>query len=219
MTIHFQKQLGRVKHMAGDLITLVEQSVADAIHAVEKRDINLAKRVIEADTVIDDMEVEVEEECLHTLALHQPVAFDLRYVIAVLKVNNDLERIADHAVSIAQQALFLAQSPPINLADYKIDEMAQIVKQMLTQASQAMLNVDADTADHVVAADDRVDAIHRSMYDRAESSLRAAPELPRQYVYILSLSRQLERIADLCVNISEDVIYVARGQILRHAHG
>jgi len=118
MTVHLPKQIERLERDIPALGEKVEAAVGRAIQAVEKRDIELARRVTEADAEIDQMELDVEEECMHTLALHQPVAFDLRYVIAVLKINNDLERIADLAVNVAEQAQYMVLQPQVDIASY-----------------------------------------------------------------------------------------------------
>jgi phosphate transport system protein len=217
MTVHLQRQIDKLKQHILTLGSNVERAVDTAIRAVNSRDPQLARQVIDGDTAIDQMEVDIEEACLHTLALNQPVAFDLRYVVAVLKINNELERIADMAVNIAEQAIFLADEPATEMP-FDLDGMFRQVTQMLRRALQAMVDVDTDAADWVRAADDRVDAIHRQMYEQVETAMRVNPADSPQLIHAINLSKQLERIADQCVNIAEDVIYLARGDILRHAH-
>lgn len=216
MSVHLQRQIKKLKQAVVDLAEKVEESVTGAIDAVENRDSALAQRIIENDDVIDKMEVDLEEECLHTLALHTPVAFDLRYVVAVLKINNDLERIADMATNIAQNAIFLAEEPPIRPAPFNLKTMADRVESMLSRALRAMLDCDPITADAVRNGDDEVDAMHRSMYEQVEAAMRDNPHQIPQLSRYMGISRQLERIADLAVNISEDVLYTARGEIFRH---
>lgn len=217
MSLHFQRQVNNLKKLILRLGAMVEQRTTDALRAVETRDTALANRVIESDDEVDRMELEVEEECLHTLALHQPVAFDLRYVVAVLKINNDLERIGDLAVNIAEQAVFLANDVPLDDVPFDLPGMATNVRQMLKQSLDALVNIDPDLANRVRESDDQVDAIHREMYAAIESAIRENPHKIEQYIHLFNVSRQLERMADHTVNIAEDVIYMAKGEVARHS--
>jgi phosphate transport system protein len=216
MSIHLQRQFDRLKKHILQLGTLVEEQVEQAIRAVETRDIELADKVIAGDQAVDDGEVEIEEECLHTLALHQPVAFDLRYVVAVLKIDNDLERIGDLAVNIAEQAKFLATDIHIQDQPFDMIGMGRKVRHMLKRALDALVNVDPKLAEQVRQSDDEVDQIHREMYISVEAAIRENPHHLEQYINMLNISRQLERMGDHAVNIAEDVIYMARGDIARH---
>ncbi len=215
MSVHMQKQLQHVRELLLDLSTDVERAVHRSIQALVGRDEELAREVVEYDRKIDDKEVHLEEEVLHVLALEQPVAMDLRYLVSVLKVNNDLERIADMAVNISEQALLLASKPPIDLAPF-LSEMAQQAERMLRDALDSLLELDVDKARDVRAMDDRVDAQHLRVIEHVERTLRTDPERSSQLLHMLATSRNLERIADLATNIAEDVIYMARGEILRH---
>ncbi len=215
MSLHMQKQLRHVRELVLDLSADVERAVRRSIQAALARDVDVARKVIDEDHGIDDKEVALEEEVLHILALEQPVAMDLRYLVAVLKVNNDLERIADMAVNVSEQALLLAQKPPIDMAPF-IREMAVQVEGMLREALESMLEVDADKASAVRSMDHRVDAHYLRVIDHVETALRSEPERSSQLLHMLAISRNLERIADLATNIAEDVIYMARGEILRH---
>jgi len=219
MSMHLQRQFDRLKKHILQLGAQVEEAVEQAIRAVETRDVELADQVIAGDEAVDHMEVEIEEECLHTLALHQPVAFDLRYVVAVLKINNDLERIADLAVNIAEQAKFLATEVQAQDQPFDMIGMGQKVRRMLKQALDALVNVDPEGAEAVRTSDDEVDRIHREMYIAIEAAIRESPHHLEQYINMLNISRQLERMGDHTVNIAEDVIYMARGNITRHGTG
>lgn len=218
MSMHFQRQIDKLKKMILSLGTLVEESVERGIRAVEARDGRLAQQVIADDSRIDAMEVDVEEECLHTLALYQPVALDLRYVVAVLKMNNDLERIGDLSVNLAEQARALvgATSLTANGLPFDLPQMVDKVRTMLKASLDALVNVDPELATTVTSLDDEVDAIHRRMYDHVVEAVQANPGVMDEVIHFLSVSRYLERIADHAVNIAEDVIYMARGQIMRH---
>ena len=216
MTVHLQRQIDKLKWRILSLGSLVEQALDGALRAVQQRDPELARQIIAGDEQIDQMEVDIEEECLHTLALNQPVAFDLRFVVAVLKINNELERIADMATNIAEQAVFLVDEMPVDVP-FELDTMARHAHEMLRRSLQALVDADAALADWVRAADDRVDAIHRRMYEQVQAAMQQNPQQIPQLVHHMNISKQLERIADQCVNIAEDVIYLARGDILRHS--
>lgn len=218
MSVHLQRQIDKLKRQITTMGTKVEQALLRAMVVIERRDAGLADEVIKADHLIDQMEIDIEEECLQTLALYQPVASDLRYVVSVLKINNDLERIADMAENIAEQGRFLAAEPPVVPMPYDLTGMAERVRRMLGRALEAMLNSDSAIAETVRASDDEVDAIHRHMYEQVEAAMRDRPEQIPSLIHLINISRQLERIADLATNIAEDVIYTARGQILRHSH-
>lgn len=219
MSLHLQRQINSLKKSILSMGAMVEEKVAAAIRSIEARDVAAANRIIEGDSEVDRLEVEIEEECLHTLALHQPVAFDLRYVIAVLKINNDLERIGDLAVNISEQSVFLANDIPLDDVPFDLPAMATHVRRMLKQSLDALVNIDPDLAQRVRDSDDQVDAIHRTMYTAIESAIRENPHRIEQMIHLLSVSRNLERIADHCVNIAEDVIYMAKGELLRHKKG
>ncbi len=183
--------------------------------AVQQRDRQLALQAIETDHAIDQHEVQVEEECLKILALHQPVAIDLRYIIAVLKLNNDLERIGDLAVNIAQRALLLNAQPPIEVP-FDLPGLAEKTQGMFRQSLDALVNMDARRAREVCAMDDEVDAINRAMYEQVKQTIRTHPEDIEGLIALLSVSRYLERIADHATNIAEDVLYMVDGRIARH---
>jgi phosphate transport system protein len=217
MSNHQQRQIDKLKKMVLSLGGLVEESVEGAIRAVETRDTELAAPIIEGDGQIDMLEIDVEEECLHTLALYQPVAFDLRYVVSVLKINNELERIADLAVNIAEQACFLSLHPPIDAFPFDLMGEMRKVRSMLKRSLDALVEIDTEMAESVRSSDDEVDDVHRQMYDQVKESIRHDPENVGVLINLLNVSRQLERMGDHAVNIAEDVIYMAQGHILRHS--
>lgn len=216
MSLHFQRQIEKLKRQILMLGALVEEAVSNAITAVEMNDLDLAQKVIDGDTKIDEFEIDVEEECLHTLALHQPVAFDLRFVVAVLKINNDLERIADLAVNVAEQTRFLGRQSGVDISQFDIIKTARIVRSMLKQSLDALVNLSPQDAQAVRVLDDEVDEAHRRTIARVKEAMRAEPAKIDALLNVLSISRQLERVADHAVNIAEDVIYSAKGDITRH---
>jgi phosphate transport system protein len=215
MTKHLEREVEKLKQRILGLSAIVEDSVYKAVKSVEERDPALADSVVEADHIIDTLEVEVEEDCLKVLALHQPVAKDLRLVVAVLKINNDLERIGDLAVNIAQRSKSLSLLKKVS-ALFQFSHMSAKVKQMLRQSLQALVNLDRDLAVAVCAADDEVDTMNRDMHKQIRESIGKHPEDLEALLYFISVSRNLERIADHATNIAEDVIYMIDGEIVRH---
>jgi len=216
MSVHLERQIDKLKKMILTLGTMVEDSVEGAIRAVETRDEQLAKQVVDGDIKIDLMEIEIEEECMHTLALHQPVAHDLRYIVAVLKINNELERIADLATSIAEQVEFLDEKTPQMAVSYDLPQMASTVRSMLRQSLDSLVNIDPDLAKSVRSMDDQVDDVNRQMYLEVEQALQDHAADVKRLIHLLNITRRLERIADHTVNIAEDVVYMALGEMHRH---
>jgi phosphate transport system protein len=214
---HFQRQIEKIKKQLLSLGTMVEENLHQAIGAIQNRDVAAAEKVIRGDREVDEKEIDVEEECLHTLALHQPVAMDLRFLVAVLKINSDLERIGDLAVHIAEQAKFLASEGRIEHWPFDLTRMSQHVEWMLRTSLDALVNVDPSKAGQVRAVDDEVDDIHRGMYDAVTSHIREHPDEAEQMIHLLNVSRQLERTADHACNIAKDVLYLAEGEIVRHS--
>ncbi len=215
MAQHLQKEIGDLKKRILTLSALVEESVKDAVRAVQTRDRRLAARIIDGDIAIDNMEVAIEEECLKLLALHQPVAIDLRFIICVIKMNNELERIGDLAVNIAERASFLATRDPVDIP-FDFPGMSEKTQEMLRHSLDALVNLDADLARKVCAADDEIDLINRDMYARVRDGITARIEYIEIFIHLLAVSRHLERIADHATNIAEDVIYMIEGEIVRH---
>ena len=216
MTTHLQRQFDRLRIMIIQVGALAEESLQLAIRAINERDVDLARQVIADDRRVDLMEIEVEEECLHTLALYQPLANDLRFLIAVLKIHNDLERIADLSTKLAEQAIFLAEKPELQSIPFDLAGMVSRAATMLRQSLDSLVGLDIGQAREVLVADDEVDGIHASMYASVIQAMRQNPQNLEQYIHMINISRTLERIADYAVNIAEDVLYVAQGDIVRH---
>ncbi|MEA3409055.1 MAG: phosphate signaling complex protein PhoU [Candidatus Eisenbacteria bacterium] len=215
MSVFLQREIDKLKTMISSLGAHVEENVGRAVKAVHERDGELAQAVIDSDPDIDLMEVDIEEECLKTLALHQPVAHDLRFIIAVLKVTSDLERIGDLAAGIAKQGQYLAGDGP-SVVPYDLLGMAAKVRQMLRESLDALMEKDAAIARGVRAADDEVDAMDRMMYQEIRAAIRKTPERTEGLIRLQRVSQNLERIADHATNIAEDVIYLVEGEIVRH---
>ena len=215
MTIHLERELETLKKRILSLGTMVEERVRMAVKAIERRDEKLAKSVIESDDEIDKIEVDIEEECLKILALHQPVAIDLRFIIAVIKINSALERIGDLAVNIAERAAFLATQKKLDIL-FDFTGMAEKAQSMLKKSLDALVNMDCDLAWEVGASDDEVDAMNREMLFQVQDGIREKLDTLECLIHLLLASRHLERIADLATNIAEDVLYMTQGEIVRH---
>ncbi len=215
MTVHMKREIDRLKEMLMSLCKIVEDSLRQAVKSIKKRDAELAHRVIEKDVETDQMEVDVEEECLKILALYQPVAIDLRFIITALKINNDLERIGDLAVNLAERSVFLASQEAGNVV-LDLDAMTRKTEAMLRKSLEALVNMDSKLAYEVCAEDDEVDAMNHQMYLEVQDEIRAHPDRLEALIHVLSASRHLERVADHATNIAEDVIYMIEGRIVRH---
>jgi phosphate transport system protein len=215
MSILLRKEIDEIKDRILDLGSLVEERVHLAMQAVEEHDEKLAKRIIDGDPEVDRMEVSLEEECLKLLALHQPVANDLRFILSVIKINSDLERIGDLAVNIAERAVILSPQKKMEIpVDFPL--MREKVKAMLRHSLDSLVNNDLVLAFKVWKADDEVDAINRKMYQIIARNLEENPKKNEYLLHLLGVSRSLERIADHATNIAEDVIYMIKGEIVRH---
>jgi phosphate transport system protein len=215
MTIRLHRELEKLKKRILSLGAMVEERVRMAIKALELRDTNLAEKIIKTDYEIDELEVEVEEECLKILALHQPVAVDLRFLIAVIKINNDLERVADEAVNIAQRVEIIAKRERLDVP-FNYSLMAEKSASMLKESLDGLVNMDEDLALHVCGLDDEVDNIKDHAYDVVKQAIREHPDRVGYLINLLLVSRHLERIADHATNIAEEVIYMIEGEIVRH---
>ncbi len=215
MTSHWQREIDKLKKQIFQLSDLVKQNLEDAVFALEKRDLELARRVHDSDDLVDQRELEIEENCLKILALYQPVAIDLRFIVAVLKINSDLERIGDEAVNIASRAIYINSQLPVQ-SNIDFSGITEGVKRMLTQSLDALVNLDAKIAYQVRSSDDEVDeAVHRAFVDIKEK-IRRNPENVDVLIDYARICRYLERVADHATNIAEDVIYMVEGEIVRH---
>ena len=209
------REVDRLKRQILSLSAEVEKMVRLAVSSVSDRNADTARLVEELDKDIDQAEVDLEEEGLKLLALYQPVAVDLRFIVAVLKINNDLERIGDLAVNIAQRAATLSTLPHCELP-LDFARMAERAQWMLRSALDALVNLDTTLAFEVCDADDEVDEINHQTYESVITGLKDDAQLAERWILMLGISRQLERIADHATNIAEDVIYLTTGEIVRH---
>lgn len=215
MRIKLQRDIDKLKARVIALGTLVEERFRMAVRALESRDAELARRIFDSDIDIDQMEVELEEEGLKILALHQPVADQLRYIVAVLKMNNDLERIGDLAVNVAGRAEWISGQNGVRMP-FDYSPMCQRVQNMLDKSLDSLVNMDVELAYEVCAEDDEVDTLKKAVQAQfADEIRRGHPDIEALTSQFL-ISRHLERIADHATNIAEDVIYMITGRIHRH---
>ena len=215
MSAHLQKEVEKLKKKLLSLSAIVEDTVFQVVRSLKERDAIAAQAVIDRDTEIDDREVDIEEECQKILALHQPVAMDLRFIITVLKINAELERIGDATVNIAERVLFLVGEESID-AVFDFPGMTGSAQHMLRKSLDALISHDVKAAYEVIAEDDEVDAMNRQMYKQVEDGIRSRPDRVESLIHLLGVSRSIERIADHATNIAEDVIYLIEGKIVRH---
>ena len=201
----------KVSHMGG----LVEEALDRSLTALLDRDAALAREVVENDAVVDALENEVEESCLDVLALRQPVARDLRYVAGILKINSDLERMADLAVNIAERAEVLAEVPPLPFRP-DVTRLAALVKRMVRDGLDALQRLDAALAWSTWRADDEADRLYRELIGETIQFMREHNERIGDVMHLVGALRNLERLADHATNIAEDVIFVVNGRIVRH---
>jgi phosphate transport system protein len=213
--MHLDREIEALKGRTLSLAARVEDALRNALKSVKERDATLAQRVIDSDAQIDGLEVALEEECLKVLALHQPVANDLRFIISIIKVTNELERIGDLASDVAERAVALAEHEPQPIPA-PVASMAPKTQAMVKKALDALVNMAPDLAREVCASDDEIDDCHRAMFAHAQEWLRRSPEDVEVILPWLSISRYLERVGDHATNIAEDVIYSVEGHIVRH---
>jgi len=216
MTQIFLREIGRIKKRLLESGALVEDQVKMSKQALVNGDIELARKVLEIEDRIDQLEVDLQEECFKVLALHQPVAVDLRFLVAVLKFNNDLERIADQAANNAKRAIKLIGHGVTTLV-YDFEEMATIAKQMLKLSLDALVDIDADATAEVFSLEKSINRLHKQNTKMIQKALTENSQSAEVLIHQLVISRNLERIADLATNLAEEVIYVARGEIVRHS--
>jgi phosphate transport system protein len=215
MSIHLNRDLENVQRRVLALASTVEQIVDKSIRALFERDALLARSLMESDTSIDMEENLIEEECLKIFALHQPVAVDLRRVAAIVKINSDLERMADLAANIAERALALAQGPEVAVpASFR--QMTDLANTMVRDSLDAFVELDVVLAKRVCRLDDEVDRYHRAIIDHVRDFMKQSPNNVDPGLHLISAARQLERVADHATNIAEDVVYLVEGKIIRH---
>lgn len=213
--MHFLREMEHLNERLIGVGNLIEAQVSAAFQAVIQLDGAAARRVITGDVEVDNREIEMEEECLKLLALYQPVAGDLRLIVAALKINTDLERIGDHAKNIAETAIKLSASPTIEIPE-TMHVIFKQVRLMLRKTLLAYIEANCTLAEDVLKMDDEVDALCKAELSNQIGLIKQHPEHTDQRLMLLSVCRQLERMGDHASNIAEDVVYLLSGDIIRH---
>jgi phosphate transport system protein len=214
----FERELQGLREQLVAQFTVVEQMIQLAVRSLVERRPDFADRVLESDAGVDATDIAIEEECLKVLALHQPVAKDMRWLITVIKVNGELERMADLSCNIAERAKALSTFPLFQVPD-ELGEMVATTIRMVKLALHAFVTSDATMAAEVIQMDDSVDSLNRVIIEQLQAIMKTDSGLIEPAVHCFSASRHLERIADLAENLSEEVIYLVDGEIVRHKHG
>ncbi len=213
--VRLEEEISKLKKMLFEMATSVEEMIAKSIKALKDRNMIMAEEVIKSDAKINEMEIDIDNQCIKILALYHPEAEDLRTVSMIMKINNDLERIGDHAVNIAEKTIYLADKPPVKpLID--IPKMADKAIQMLQESLDAFVNKDAQLAIDVCKRDDEVDALEPQIVRELVTYMIADPQTIDRSLTIILIAREIERVADLATNIAEDTYYIASGKTLKH---
>lgn len=218
MSKHLERDLANLSDRISELGSLVVDSTARVLKVLQNFDQVLIDEILATELQINEMEVDIEEECLKVMALHQPVAIDLRFLMVVLKVNNDLERMADQIVNVAERVQFLIDQKRI-VADLEFIKMGEISSSMVRKSVQSLVNRDPEMAEQVLAMDDDLDALHARSYDILQKVMQKNPEMVVPAVSYLTISSNLERLGDLATNIAEEVMFMMKGEVVRHHSG
>ena len=215
MSIHLTRDLETLHQHIMSMCAVVEEVVHRAVAELGRPDVDVSQEIVDRDDEVDRWDVRIEEECLKILALHQPVADNLRRVAAVMKIAWELERVADVAVNIAERAAVLAGAPEIHVPE-KLNHMAQVALDMLRLSLDAFVAQDSRLARDVCGQDDIVDALNREIIDDLILMMKRSPDMVEPALQLFSASRHVERVADHATNIAEDVVYLVEGEIIRH---
>jgi len=216
---HFQEEFSALRHQLLEMGAMAEELLRFAVEALMEGNVEKADSVILADRELDAMEVEVDEAGIHLLALHQPFARDLRVITMILRIANDLERVGDHAVNIAETVHHLGSAPSLLTRVPQLEEMARISREMLTQALDSFVRGDSVVAREVCRRDDRVDSLHESGFRSLLKHMADDPQLVGRAMSLILVGRNLERVADLATNVAEDVVYMVEGRSIKHGAG
>src|SRR5438067_3716911 len=207
--IRFHQELEELKHRILAMAGMAEQAIDLAVQAYSQRDLALCKRVLDNESAINRAEREVDEMAIDLLAMQQPMAVDLRFILAVIKINADLERVGDQAVNIAQRVMNMIEQTPIDLP-VDIPAMASRVRAMVRDALRSFIEADTDLAKHVLEGDDEIDRMNHEAFAELSRCMQTRPGSAVQALDALSIARNLERVADHATNIAEDVIFWVR---------
>ncbi len=215
MTTYFQRELEKIKKEILSLGALVEERFRESANAVKTNNTTLARSIIERDIEIDTYEIEIEEECLKLMALYQPVATDLRFLIAVIKINNDLERIGDLCSNISRRLITASTDMPLSY-DYDYSYMAKKTARMFKMSLDSLVTTDIDTAYKVLDMDKEINLMRNSAFGSMKKAIKKRPDQVGNIINRYLISRHIERIGDHTTNIAEEVIHLVEGEIIRH---
>ena len=215
MTIHLTRDMETLHRDLLSMCAIVEEMIHQAVNGLQNPNVLTAQALAERDNDIDAWDVRIENECLKMLALHQPVANDLRRIAAVLKITGELERVADLGVHIAERACGMLTKPGVSIP-YKLKEMSELAVDMLHRAIDSYVDLDVEIARRVCKDDDQVDELNRQIIAELTQTMQGDPDLVEALMHVFSASRHVERIADHATNIAEDVVYMVEGEIIRH---
>ncbi|HAY82628.1 MAG TPA: phosphate transport system regulatory protein PhoU [Planctomycetaceae bacterium] len=218
MTKHFQRDLDRLNRRVLSLSAVVEEMIDKATQALVERRADVAEQVIATDVEVDEQEVDIENDCLKLLALYQPVASDLRRIVTLVKVNNELEGIADLAVNMSERSLALQTHLAFRVPE-SMEQMADVAAAMVRNSMDSFVNVDMAAAHQVIASDSHIDDLNVGMIQQLTEVMKQDPNHIEPALHCFSAARHLERIGDHATNIAEDVVYLVDGEIVRHRHG
>ncbi|HUG41300.1 MAG TPA: phosphate signaling complex protein PhoU [Longimicrobiales bacterium] len=212
---HFEDELEKLKQSLVAMAGLAEAQVARAVQSLLERDVAKAEAVIAGDRDIDDLEIAVDNQAVQLLALQQPMARDLRFITMAMKIGNDLERVGDHAVNIAENVGYIAGAPPLPKLP-ELEEMVGLATEMLNDALDAFVRADSSLAWEIGRRDDRVDELHENVFRILLTHMMEDPRKIGAGIDMILVSRNLERIADLATNVAEDVIFMVEGRTIKH---
>ncbi len=216
MSVHLQNDVANLHRDLMSMCSQVEDMIHRAVSQLSNPDFDETRRLIQEDTLIDAWDVRLEDACLKILALHQPVAIDLRRIATVMKISGELERVADLAINIAERASGLINAPEVIVPD-ELKIMAEKAADMLHRSIDAYVDLNSDLAREVCTEDDEIDAMNRMLIERLIKYMHDRPDQLDALLHLFSAVRQVERVADHATNIAEDVVYLVEGRIIRHA--
>lgn len=213
---HFHEQLDELKKRLLDMATRAEELIDEAVDALSQRSVAKAEDVVRADRELDALEVEIEQRGVALLALQQPMARDLRFIVSAIKISSDLERVGDHAVNIAQATMRLHDASSTLMPATQIEDMARRARGMLRDALDAFVRADGALGRSVCQRDDEVDAMQETIFRVLLTHMMESPATISPALQLLLVSRNIERVADLATNIGEDAVYLAEGKQIKH---
>jgi len=216
MERNLDQQLTRIRQQLLRMGGLVEQMIDQAVQGLLQRDSAYAEKVLEQDVEVDHLEMDIDELCSTVLVRNQPTAVDLRFLVAVMKINNDLERMGDSAVNIVQSVIQLNEQPPLK-PYIDLPRMSGRVQEMVHNSLDAFVSRDSDLAREVLQSDDEIDGLYKQIFRELLTFMIEDPKSVSRSLHLLLIARNLERIADHATNISEDVIYYVEGRDVRHS--